>query len=144
MATKKAVKKKAAKKKKAKKKPKQTGRPLVEIPWERVIELSHAGCSGTQIADLMDIHPQTLYKACERDHKMAFSVYSRQKKDSGVALIKESHYKLAIDGNVSAQIFSLKNRAGQADKPLPEKTSNKGSILDTMDRLMDMGKEKPK
>lgn len=137
-----ASKKKVVKKKVAKKEPPKTpGRPKAVIDWERVKELSHAGCNGTQIADLIGIHPDTLYDRCQEDNNTGFSVYSAQKKESGVALIKESHYKLAIDGNVSAQIFSLKNRAGQADKPLPDKTNNKGTILDTMNKLMEIKKK---
>lgn len=139
--TKKKSAKKVAKKTPEKEEPKSSGRPKAIIDWGRVNELSHAQCTGTQIADIMGIHPDTLYRACEREHKVGFAAYSTQKKDSGVALIKESHFNQGKGGNISAQIFFLKNHDGQADKPVPESSSQKGTIMKTLDQLMEIKKK---
>jgi len=138
---KKAAEKKVAKKKVAKKKKGKGGRPKIVIPWDKVDKLLQAHCTGTQVAASLNINPETLYRACEREHKVGFVVYSGQKKESGVSLLKAIQFNTALKGSIPMQIFLGKNYAGQKDKPEPDKTSNKGSIMDTMDKLMSM-KEK--
>lgn len=133
-----ATKKKVTKKKAAKKK---TGRKKIKIPWKKVDRLLRHHCTGTQVAAALNIHHDTLYDACQRDHKTAFSVYSRQKKDSGVTLLKDAQFKKALGGHHIMQIFLGKNYAEQADKPIPEKTNNKGTIMETLNKLMEI-KEK--
>lgn len=133
---KKTVKKKAAKKSKKAKKRGQ-GRPKVIVDWAEVQGYLHAQCTGTQIADLLGIHADTLYNACMRDHKVVFSVYSRQKKDSGVAMVKANHFRHAMSDSMSALIFFLKNYAGLADKPEPDKSDNKGTIMQLLNTSME-------
>ena len=147
-----ATKKKTAKKKAAKKavkkkpekadseKPKPPGRPEFEIDWNYVDELLQAHCTGTQVAATLGIHPDTLYKKCETKHNVGFSEYSRQKKETGVTLLKVTQFQTALKGSIPMQIFLGKNYANQKDKPEPDKTSNKGSIMDTMDKLMEIKK----
>ena len=133
-----AVKKKAAKK--VSKKKKSGGRPKIIIPWDTVDKLLQAHCTGTEVAAHLNIHPDTLYLGCQKEHNMGFSEYSRQKKESGVSLLKATQFKTALKGSVPMQIFLGKNYANQKDKPEPDKTSNKGSIMDTMDKLMEIKK----
>jgi len=137
---KKATKKKVAKKKVAKKN-KTSGRPPIIINWGKVDKMLQAHCTGTQVAASLSIHPDSLYRACEKDHKIGFAEYSRQKKETGVTLLKVTQFQTALKGSIPMQIFLGKNYANQKDKPEPDKTSNKGSIMDTMDKLMSM-KEK--
>lgn len=137
-----ATKKKTAKKKPPKEKQpnedKKPGRPKVIIDWDRVDELLQAHCTGTQVAADLNIHPETLYDKCKEEHNTGFSEYSRQKKESGVSLLKETQFKSALKGNIPMQIFLGKNYAQQYDKPPEKKTSYKGTILKTLEKLMEM------
>lgn len=111
-------------------KPKRrTGRPKAIIPWQRVDQMLMAQCDGVMIANSLGIAPDTLYNACEREHKLTFSAYAQQKRDRGVATAKEVFYRQAwIDPNdgqqSTRQIFWLKNHAGMADKQEVKQTVN--------------------
>lgn len=97
------------------------GRPKAKIDWRRVDQMLMAQCDGVTIADSLGIHPDSLYRACDRDHKMTFTAYSQQKRSKGVATAREVFYKQAwIDKNdgqqATRQIFWLKNHAGFSDR----------------------------
>lgn len=96
-------------------------RPKAEINWQRVDQMLMAQCDGVMIADSLGVHPDTLYKACERDHKLTFTAYSQQKRSKGVATAREIFYRQAwVDNNdgqqATRQIFWLKNHADMSDK----------------------------
>ena len=97
-------------------------RPKTVIDWQIVEDLLMAQCTGVEIAESLGIHPETLYNACERDHKMGFSVYSQQKRARGTAHAKITFYRQCWESDgvskstVTAQIFWLKNYAGMSDK----------------------------
>ena len=97
------------------------GRPKAIIDWRRVDQMLMSQCTGTEIAAALGIDDNTLYRVCERDHKIGFGAYSQQKRAKGQATAKEVFYKQAwIDQNdgqqATRQIFWLKNHAGMADK----------------------------
>ena len=68
------------------------GHPPTEIDWDTVDKQLQAQCNGTEIASLLGIHADTLYRACERDKKIGFAAYSKQKKAEGRELIKLKQY----------------------------------------------------
>lgn len=49
------------------------GRPPCKIDWKKVDFLLKAGCSGTDVAAELGIHPETLYRRCEEKNKTNFS-----------------------------------------------------------------------
>lgn len=94
----------------------KTGRKKITIDWNKVDKYLNAQCLGTNIASILGIHPNTLYRACEEDKKMSFGDYSAQKKAEGVELLKVIQYQTALQGNVIMQIWLGKQYAGQRDK----------------------------
>jgi hypothetical protein len=92
------------------------GRPKADIDWERVDELLAADCEGTEIAAHLGLNPLTLYRRCEKDHKINFSQYLQEKKALGNSLLKEQQFKKALGGDCGMLIWLGKNRLNQADK----------------------------
>ena len=91
-------------------------RPKADIDWHKVDKYLQAHCDGVGIAGLLGIDPETLYRACQRDHKIGFSEYSAQKKSEGKELLKAKQFETAMSGNVSMQIWLGKQYLGQRDK----------------------------
>lgn len=91
-------------------------RPKTEIDWEEVDGYLQAGCTGTGIAGLLGIHPDTLYRTCEADHKIGFAAYSQQKRAEGDDLLRATQFQTATSGNIPMLIWLGKNRLGQSDK----------------------------
>ena len=92
------------------------GRPKAEIDWEKVDRYLNAQCEGTGIAEIIGIHPNTLYEACKTKFNISFSEYSAIKKAEGVELLKAKQYQTAMEGNVTMQVWLGKQYAGQKDK----------------------------
>ena len=95
-----------------------------------VDDLLRADCEGSEIASHIGINPATLYRACQREKKVHFVEYMREKKESGNALLKMKQYESAInDKNISMQIWLGKQRLGQRDKQSTEVTGKDGKDL---------------
>lgn len=100
-----------------------SGRKKAEINWDRVDEMLKFQCDGVEIAADFGIHPDTLYRACESEHKMGFAAYSQQKRARGTSTARETFFKEAFGKKdpfdktrAVRQIFWLKNYAGMTDK----------------------------
>lgn len=91
-------------------------RPEADIDWKRVDAYLQAHCDGVGIAGLLGISPDTLYRACQRDHKIGFAEYAAQKKGEGKELLKAKQFETAMSGNVSMQIWLGKQILNQKDK----------------------------
>lgn len=92
-------------------------RPKAQIDWNKVGRLLEAGCDGTEVAAALGIHPDTLYNACEREHKMGFSAYLATKRASGDLILRVTQFDVAIkDRDRGMLIWLGKNRLGQSDK----------------------------
>lgn len=96
------------------------GRPKVVIDWSTVEALLKAHCTGAEIAAHLGIADETLYRACERDNKVGFDAYSRQKKDAGNLLLKKRMMDSAMKGDRAMQMFLSKNWLRYSDKPKDE------------------------
>ena len=44
-------------------------RPKIEINWKIVDQYLVAGATGTEVAAVLGIHPETLYNKCKKEHK---------------------------------------------------------------------------
>ena len=89
------------------------GRPKAEIDFKKVDDYLQAQCTGSSIAGLLGVHPDTLYKAIEEKYNMAFSAYSQQKRNEGRELLKKSLWDNAtVKGNVVMQIWLSKQYLG--------------------------------
>lgn len=95
---------------------KQMGRPRLDIDWELVNEYLAAQCQGTEIADLIGIAPDTLYRRCEEEFKMTFTLYSQQKKSAGKAVLRKKQWEMALNGDRTMAVWLGKQVLGQRDK----------------------------
>jgi hypothetical protein len=92
------------------------GRPKAIIDWKKVDGYLRAGCPGTAIAGILGIHKETLYDACQRDHKTDFSDYSQQKKAEGVSLVRATLYQKALqEKDNTCLIFLAKTDGGMSE-----------------------------
>jgi len=106
------------------------GRKKILIDWARVDRYLKAQTPGTAIADALGIHRNTLYAACEREHKCDFSAYSAQKRLQGLELLRLTQFDKAMSGQTSMLIWLGKQYLGQSDKAEIEQ----GEILVTVKR----------
>jgi hypothetical protein len=108
------------------------GRPEANIDWKQVDQMLMSGANGVQIAAKLCIHYDTLYRSCQRDNKVVFTVYAQSKKEAGNSLIYNKIYHKAIqDGNMQALLHLAKHRLGEWDKvPVTEELSPKQDTID--------------
>lgn len=88
------------------------GRPKWEVTpevLEKVEALAAQGLTQDQIARSMGISPDTLYERKKDNAEFSEAIKAGQAK--GIATITNSLFKAAKAGNITAQIFYLKNRA---------------------------------
>jgi len=88
--------------------PGQAGRPLKKIDLEKVESLASRGLSQKQLAIALGINLKTLQKHRKLDHELQSAIDRGQVQ--GLADVSNSLYENALGGNVTAQIFFLKNR----------------------------------
>ena len=118
-------------------------RPKAEINWKFVDEHLEAGCSGTEIAARLGIHPDTLYINCEKEFNIGFSAYSQQKKQSGEALLRKAQFDKAIGntdrGDNTLLIWLGKVRLEQKETTehlvTPETVKTFNTIIDQLDQM---------
>ena len=92
-------------------------RPKFKIDFKKVDEYLQAQCTGSSIASLLGIHPDTLYQAIEDKYKMGFSAYSAQKKSEGKEILRKTLWDIAVKSkNVSMGIWLSKQYLGFTDK----------------------------
>lgn len=91
-------------------------RPKIKIDWEKVDKYLQAQCEGTGIAGVLGIHPDTLYKACEKKYKMCFSAYAAIKKSEGKELLRAKQFSVAMAGDKTMLVWLGKQYLNQSDK----------------------------
>lgn len=120
-----------------------TGKPRAEIDWKIVDAYLEAGCAGTDIAAILGIYPDTLYRRCEQEHNATFAAYSQQKKQSGDYLIKKAQFDKAIGrtelGDNTLLIWLGKVRLEQRETVIqtasPEQEKNYRQVIDQLAEL---------
>lgn len=91
-------------------------RPKTKIDWNKVDKLLQAQCVGTGIAEILGVHPDTLYRACQEDNKIGFAEYSANKKGEGLELLRAKQFQTAMAGDKTMQIWLGKQYLNQKDK----------------------------
>lgn len=104
------------------KKRKKPGRKLINIDLEQVERLASQGLGTTQIARALGVSWNTI----DRNRKRSGDFEDAYKRGTakGLATVTNSLYQSANDGNVTAQIFYLKNRDSSAWADKVETTFN--------------------
>ena len=88
-------------------------KPKIVIDWELVDYLCEAGCSGQEISARIGICDTTLYERVRDRRGVNWSTYKAMKLASGDACIRETQYRLAMEGDRSLLMFLGKCRLGQ-------------------------------
>ena len=91
-------------------------RPKAVINWKMVDEYLRSQCDGAHIANILGIHPNTLYLACEEKFNVNFSEYSQQKKGEGKELLRARQFKAAMEGDKTMLVWLGKQYLGQREK----------------------------
>ena len=89
-----------------------------KIDWLKVRHFGNRGCSGTEIAALLGISPQVLYKACQEEQKMLFSDFNAPSVESGNGQLRCAQFDLAMSGDCKMLIHLGKHRLGQKDSEI--------------------------
>jgi hypothetical protein len=92
------------------------GRKRITIDWDEVDKMLEAGCTGTEIAAALGMHPETLYGRCEQDNNIGFSDYLAQKRASGARLLKMKQFEIAMSGDKTMLIWLGKQYLDQTEK----------------------------
>ncbi len=96
-------------------------RPEKNIDWDRVDEMLQAGCIGTEIAAVYDMHPNTFYDRVVQKFNISFTEYSTKKRSIGDKILREAQFNKAIGkkkkGDNTLLIFLGKQRLNQRDNP---------------------------
>ena len=90
------------------------GRPEIEIDLKQVEKLAAIGLNEQQVADSLGICGDTM-----RSRKSKYPEFIealKRGKAKGIATVANNLFEQSKDGNVSAGIFFMKNRAGWSDK----------------------------
>ena len=108
----------------------KSGRPYINIDMKVVDDLLAAGCNGSQIANYIGVHHDTLYNRIQDDYNITFTEYSVKKRQKGESMLHASQFKKAMSGDTSMLIWLGKNRLGQKDKS--EEAETKELIIKTL------------
>ena len=87
----------------------QPGRPLMKFDLERVEELASRGLSLKQLAIALGVNLKTIQKHKKINQELQAAIDLGRAK--GLAEVSNSLFESATGGNVTAQIFYLKNRS---------------------------------
>jgi len=109
-------------------------RPKTIIDWEVVDKYLQAQCDGVGIAGILGISPDTLYRACEEQHKQGFAFYSQQKRAEGKELLRGKMFNTAMNGSNTMQIWLSKQYLDMSDNP--NNTSIDLEVIQTIKELL--------
>jgi len=102
----------------------KTGRPLIEIDWEKVDNMCGVRCTGEEIAGVLGFSYNTLVRAIRREFDMTFEEYYTLKSQNGKASIRRKQYQTAMNGNQYMLKWLGVNWLGQSDKQEVEHNVN--------------------
>ena len=126
--------------------PKKAGRKRIELDLEQVENLAARGLGTSQIARAMGVSWDTIDR--NRKRSADFEGALKRGKAKGLAQVTNSLFTSATDGNVTAQIFYLKNQDPKTWKDRVENvhaTINLNDVLTgAKDRLVDSRATMPK
>ena len=102
------------------------GRPEKEIDLKQVEKLASIGLNEGQVAAALGICQDTLTSRKRKYSDFSDALKAGQAK--GIATVANNLFEQSKDGNVSAGIFFMKNRAGWSDK-LDQNTNHTGDAF---------------
>lgn len=89
----------------------------LNIDWDQVAYWLEARCSGSQIADILGIHENTLYERCKTDLGLEFVAFKAKNRSKGEQNLRLAQYESAVkDKDRGMQIWLGKQWLGQTDK----------------------------
>jgi len=106
--------------------------PRIPIDWEKVDKYLIGGAKGTEVAAAIGVHPDTLYRRCDEEHGMVYTVYAAKLRQKGDLMLHAKQYQVAMNGNVSMLIWLGKQRLGQSEQPKDKQEFN-GSLANLLD-----------
>ena len=109
----------------------KVGRPRFEITpevCEKVENLSAQGLTVEQISLVLGINKSTMFD--KQNEYPDFSDALKRGRGKGIANVTNALYTKAVDGDNTAMIFYLKNRAGWVDKQEIQSTVEQRHIID--------------
>lgn len=90
---------------------------VINIDWDQVAYWLEARCSGSQIADIIGIHENTLYERCKTDLGLDFVAFKAKNRSKGEQNLRLAQYESAVkDKDRGMQIWLGKQWLGQTDK----------------------------
>lgn len=95
---------------------------LKEDKLKKLQELSANGCSMDEIAQAIGIGKSTLYDWGDRHPQIQQAI--KKGREKSVDMVENALFKSAINGNVTAMIFYLKNKAPDRYKDKVDTNSN--------------------
>ena len=110
---------------------KKIGRPLIVIDEDlckKAETLAAQGLTMEQIANVLGMSETTLYD--KKDKFSEFSHAIKRGKDKGIATVTSALFTKARNGDNTAMIFYLKNRAGWQDKIEKETIIEQKQVID--------------
>jgi len=96
------------------------GRKKIQIDLAEVERLAGIGLNEQQVSDALGISTTTLED--RKQNNLDFLEALKRGKAAGIATVANNLFEQSGEGNVSAGIFYLKNRAGWKDKIEQENT----------------------
>lgn len=71
-------------------------RKNLKIDWSTVDTMLRCMADGVEIAARLGVHPDTLYRACQREKKMAFQDYAATRHANTKTLLRERQIQVAL------------------------------------------------
>lgn len=93
---------------------------------------ARSGLTDAEIAKKLDISLDRFYYY--KKHISEFSESLKENKDIADLNVEGALYKAAMEGNVTAMIFWLKNRKGTKWREKPEETTDDGTVKVVIER----------
>lgn len=110
------------------------GRPPVNLDWNKIAELSIAGCTVSEIAGYCGCAERTIYDRCETDLGKKFTHFSQENHSKGDSLLRSKQFSKAIEGDNTLLIWLGKNRLKQSESPVDTALAEKA--LENFDAVM--------
>ena len=123
----------------------KVGRPKIEVTPELIAEaerLAGLGLTKQQVALSLGIHRDTLRKK-ESEFIGLFNALKRGRV-SAIVEVSNALFQAAINGNITAQIFWLKNMAPERWSDHPQSTTDEDSTPEKIEIVMIDGRRKDK
>ena len=118
---------------------KKPGRKRIKVDLEKVEELASRGLGPVQIARALGVSWNTIDR--NRKRSAEFEDTLKRGKAKGLATVTNSLFQNALDGNVTAQIFYLKNTDPEtwSDRQQVDHQVNLNDIIRDRKVLIDKG-----